>query len=217
MCSGSFRRRRLNDKQFGHRAVLLVVLTLLITNGILVVAQEKAVTKTVTKPGVLSGRVFAITNGGDVKPARMANIYLLYEYHGKTVSDKEYQGTAGGMAWSDQESRRLKDYSQWLKENGKDTSESLWCRTELLGYNKSVLEIMKWADSENKRWQVIIGQADEEGTFKISVPHPGKYRLLIRGRAGFNEAYWNTDVAVNAGVETTVKLAAPSKSCLEIE
>lgn len=201
-----------------HLRILFVVIVLLSTYVGPAFAQQKTARKIVTKPGVLSGRGFAITAGGDIKPARMADVYLLYECHGKMPeADKEYQGTAGGMPFMDQELKRLTEYTQWLEENGRDLSESLVCRRELLSYDSFVVQMMTWAKDQNKMWQVIIDQADEEGTFKTSVPHPGRYRLLIRGKAGLNEAFWNADVVVNSGEETTVKLSAPNKACLTIE
>ncbi len=57
--------------------------------GLTCVAQTKAPNKGTSsapkqasvaarKPGVVSGRVFAITAGGDIKPARLAKVYLIY-------------------------------------------------------------------------------------------------------------------------------------------
>lgn len=47
------------------------------------------------KAGVVSGSVFAITKGGDLKPARMAKIYLFYASQGSAESDET--GTAGAV------------------------------------------------------------------------------------------------------------------------
>ena len=193
-----------------------------------VAAQQKRTAKTVMRPGVLSGRVFAITTGGDIKPARMADVYLLYvckSAEKRTCHDvNEYKTSAGGSPFTAQEVKRLDEFNKWLSgevrqqdENGSGASESLVCRKELIGYDGTILETMKWAEAQNKIWQVIVAQADEEGTFKITVPHPGAYKMLIRGKAGLNDAFWTDDIVVNPGVETKVKLSSPEKACLKDE
>ena len=54
------------------------------------------------KPGVISGRLFAITAGGDIKPARFAQVYLL-------------DGAAILKAWYDQLHISRSDYLTQLK------------------------------------------------------------------------------------------------------
>jgi len=180
-------------------------------------AQQKPA-KTAVKPGGISGRVFAITNAGDIKPARMADVYLFYVVRSANFSlpdvHKEYQGSAGGDQWMDQELKRLKTYGQWLEENGSTTSEVLICRRELLSYDEPVIGTMKWAEQQNKDWQVLTGNTDEEGMIDLTVSHPGMYRLVVHGRAGFNDAVWQSDVVVTPGAATKVKLSAPVKACI---
>jgi hypothetical protein len=147
-------------------------------------AEQKPVSKAARKPGIVSGRVFGITSGGDLKPARMADVYLLYVYRKADLSgaDKEYQESAGGGNRMDQELKRITGYGQWLSGEGSSASESIRCRRELLSYEESVIQTMKWAQRESKDWQVIAGNSDEEGAFNISVPHPGKYRASSHGQ-----------------------------------
>ena len=77
---------------------------------------------------------------------------------------------------------------------------------------------VRWAIDENKRGQVVEGQADEEGNFKIEIPYPGEYHLVARGRAGFNEALWTMDrVAAKAGIETALKVSEIDESCIDLK
>jgi hypothetical protein len=68
---------------YKRSSVKRILLSLLLIAVSCVFAQQKP--KTASKPaspgpGIVSGRVFAITGGGDVKPARMAKVYLMYLY-----------------------------------------------------------------------------------------------------------------------------------------
>jgi hypothetical protein len=54
--------------------------------------QTKAAAST---KGTLSGRVFAITGGGDLKPARMADVYILFAFNvtrdGKAIESEDFK------------------------------------------------------------------------------------------------------------------------------
>jgi hypothetical protein len=63
----------------------------------------------------------------------------------------------------------------------------------------------------------LSAEADEEGQLRIVVPRSGKYLLIVRGRAGFNEAFWKADVTVESGAETVVKLGHPEKACVVMQ
>lgn len=53
---------------------MLILLVLVVVAG---AQQQKSLP---ARAGVISGSVFLITKGGDLKPARMANVYLFYKY-----------------------------------------------------------------------------------------------------------------------------------------
>jgi hypothetical protein len=83
-----------------------------------------------------------------------------------------------------------------------------------LTYDKALVGTLHWAQDEKKLNQIVLANADEEGLFKVSAG-PGRYSLLIIGRAGFNDAVWLADeVSLEGGKETTIKLSSPKKSCL---
>jgi hypothetical protein len=228
-------------------------------------AQQKPSPRSAVKPGIVSGRVFAITKGGDLKPARMAKVYLFYvERGGLRAAPREGQDTAG-FAWMDSLSKGLEENSKSSEEQNKVAAElnkerqatqaaedralaqgdldlsirlgqvdsdlgakmranlasdSSDCRKGLMAYRKSLADTLKWASqkeewSEDRTWQVVLADTDEDGVFKIAVARPGVYILLAHGQAGFNDAFWVTDsFTVNLGAETVLKLSIPEKACL---
>ena len=224
------------------------------------------------KPGVASGRVFAITPAGDIKPARLARVYLLsldnlaaihawydtlhlakVQYMAQikadqdiglhkfdpnnndmSVEDKNWENlrTSFLAAASPNEKntmralieddidaqlalvKQLAEIERSLVRNNGQWSDEIECMRDLLNYDKALLGVRKsrW---ENKDWnQLLSAQADEEGQFRIVVPRSGKYMLTVRGRAGFNEAFWSADIIVATGAEAVVKLGQPEKACL---
>ena len=77
----------------------------------------------------------------------------------------------------------------------------------------------EWVVTNHKESQLIMTQTDEEGTFSVRVS-PGIYEVYVRGRAGFNEALWDTEVGfdtrVQPGARVVLKLAKPRVSCLDL-
>lgn len=210
------RTRHLN-KYFSGFALWLLVAAATILMG----AQAKSQAKPVVRPGVVSGRVFLITVGGDIKPARMANVYLLYLYRSVKFAEahKEDQNSAG-MEWGVELNKAMEENIKATQERQAahdfSNSESLNCLRSLAEYSSALSKTSDWVSANKKEWQLIVGQADEEGNFRIAVPRPGDYRLVVDGHAGFNNAVWETHpVTVRPGIETTVKMASPEKACLE--
>jgi hypothetical protein len=73
------------------------------------------------------------------------------------------------------------------------------------------------SNNGDKLWQILFTDADENGLFKVTVPHPGIYTILADGRAGFNDAFWElNNVIVGPGITKTVKLSRPEESCLPL-
>lgn len=177
-------------------------------------AQQKAGAKTAAKPGVVSGRVFLITGGGDIKPARMATVYLLYWYRNSQGKELDLDSSAGSTYLSHRVEASEK-VSNAPEQERVNWSKSERCSKWLSAYNKAVKDTLKWTMDEKKEWQVLLADADEEGKFRITVPRAGGYVLLVRGQAGFNQAAWEeVNVSVKPGVETALKLASPKEACL---
>jgi hypothetical protein len=192
----------------------------------------KAAKTTVSAPlklGVLSGRIFAITTGGDIKPARLAKTFLFYvRRSGKSVEAIEEDQNSAGSAWLTEEAKALEAFNEaWTKMlkqfNEAETVElqrrilgsgSSVCLKELTAYENAVIGTLAWGkENPTRSSQILYADADEEGAFKIPA-QPGIYTLVASGRAGFNEAFWDAEVTVEPGTETTVKLASPKKACL---
>jgi hypothetical protein len=174
-------------------------------------AQAKSQAKPVVQRGVVSGRVSLITPAGNIKPARMASVYLIYVYRGEKFPHEDSE-TAGRL-WVGELTKALKED---MEKMSVQNIESRPCYMDLLIYSSSFRKALKWASANKQEWQIITDQTDEEGNFKISVPHPGDYDVLVRGRAGLNEAVWESPnyVTVTLGEETTIKLSSSEVSCV---
>jgi hypothetical protein len=206
-----------------NQAIYGLIFWLLVTSStVLTGAQAKPKTKASVKPGVLSGRVFLITVAGDIKPARMAKVYVLYMYRSVAYAEahKDDQDSAG-MKWLRAYNKAMEDDLKAHEEKSADPnhhySEAVWCLGKLAQHAKAIRETLDWVSANNKGWQFIIGQADEEGYFSIPIPHPGRYHLIINGHAGFNDAVWVTDedITIDPGVETTIKMSSPEVACAQ--
>ena len=179
---------------------LFVLLLLLAVATIAGAQQHKSQP---ARAGVVSGSVFLITKGGDLKPARMADVYLLYLYPSvkQANAHPEEWNSAVGLIFG---------------ENYIKAPLEIDCLKKMQVYYDALSQTLKWASANHKDWQILTTEADENGAFKIAVPRPGKYIILASGHAGFNDAFWWDDdgVVVNPGATTTVKLSSPAKSCL---
>lgn len=197
---------------WGLGIVCLCVVTAGITNG-----QQVPTKVGVPTRGALSGRVFAITEGGDLKPARMADVYMLFSSgvtrDGKAVDVGE---TADG-AFMDAQHDGTVQYLKEFEENYQ-WSDEIACLKELAVFRPAMIKTIEWALAHKKTSQIIKTQSDEEGGFSASLP-PGKYHLLVRGRAGFNEALWDSGmeyVDIHPGSHVEIRLSSPDKSCLDV-
>jgi hypothetical protein len=146
-----------------------------------------------------------ITKGGDIKPARLASVYLI-SWDGASNS--------AAQSWHNAYQIAVREYIAKLPES--QWSESTACKMELLTYDQAILAVLQ-SDALSKL-KILIGQADEEGNFKMADVQPGLYILVASGRGGFNEARWEEgSVEVKPGMETSLKLASPDKACLDLQ
>lgn len=240
-------RARQLDRYFSGFALGLFVAGTMMLPGV----QAKSQSESAVKPGVISGRVFLITQAGDIKPARMAHVLLFYDSD-PSVATAENDKNSVGHEWRveylkaliaynaerEKVMRALEDAQRQSKSGDKherrEAAKNLpiaeanlhaqvasSCSDHLLLYNSALSATLKWeiANAQEKSWQLISEQADEDGHFKIAVPRPGKYVVIVTGRAGFNEAVWKTEdpVTISPGEETTIKMGSPAHSCLATE
>ncbi|MGA2851348.1 MAG: carboxypeptidase-like regulatory domain-containing protein [Terracidiphilus sp.] len=167
--------------------------------------------------GSLSGRVFAITKSGDLKPARMADVYILYSSgvarDGKSVD----VGETPELVFLKEQNHAQALY---VGEIGKNTqwSEKETCMHDLATFRPSMIKALGWVVDHKKKNQIVTTQTDEDGNFAAPLP-VGKYHVYVRGRAGFNESLWDTDldyVSIQPGAHVVLKLSSPSTSCLDV-
>ena len=160
--------------------------------------------------GSISGRVFLITRGGDIKPARYAHVYLMgltpNQHHESAIS--VFQG------------RQISGLDALIKdaESGSAAadSEEARCQKKLLVVTESLQASERWAESNKGASRFTGVQTDEDGEFQISGisldigagevvegTNPDKtkiavvtwgFKIAVQGRAGANDAYWVEDV-----------------------
>jgi hypothetical protein len=176
----------------------------------------------VAKAGIVSGSVFAITKGGDLKPARLAHVYLLYVHRSVSFANAHPDDdNSAAMSWIDNHNKAMEQYDKELSAEGMNWSDAVMCRKRLLTYHEALSQTLEWMKGNQKSWQMLAVDADENGAFRIAVPHPGDYIVLATGQAGFNDGFWVTDLlntaAVKPGQTTNVKLSSPAEACLNVE
>jgi hypothetical protein len=148
----------------------------------------------------VTGKVFAITGGGDLKPARMARVYLL-------------QGCEHGPCASLTYMNKLGD-----KLRAQLKAHDFSCRVDLLTRLDALKETLtEWSTKSDNAIQVQFGSTDEEGVFQFQkvLPNSEPYFVLVSGRAGANDAWWQGEVKVDPGKDATTKLGSPEKACLD--
>jgi len=167
----------------------------------------------------VSGRVFLITESGDMKPARFAHVYLLYLWSGipqtGQAANAPSPDTAGTVFLSKQTEGMQQEIEE-MKDASTPTDESFHCKRRLLTVKKALLETVDWAKESNKSQQLIGTDTDEEGIFHSSGIGPGRYTVIALGRAGANDAFWATEVFARSGEPVSVKLHSPETACLDL-
>jgi hypothetical protein len=198
---------------------LLLMYLLLPTTGL---AQNNIAS---TSPGIVSGRVFAILENGDLRPARMATVYLLWKYRSSAESlaevRKGIKRPSAELTYLDEYNKAKEAELEEMERDNTAWSDSKSCRKDLRAVDHAIEATIQWSLEQKKPDQVLTTQADEEGNFRMTGVRPGVYDVIARGRAGFNEAFWDVgdvesglkDITVVSGREMKVKLGSPVKAC----
>ena len=195
------------------------------------VAQQRATPKStkapLAKPGIVSGRVFIINGSGDLKPARLANVYLLWMQRTKWNDLTEQERAEGGASrvWAklglEAAEKRAELAHQRLEAskplNTRDDAvpNAAECIEDLQTYLSAINSMNKWWEDPKNSNKILFTNTDEEGGFKIEA-QPGFYTLIAYGKAGFYNAFWSLDDAliVESGKELTAKLTKPEQACI---
>jgi hypothetical protein len=180
-----------------------------VTLGILLAApgaqtQQRVATKEQTVPSFhLSGRVFLITQAGDLKPARMVTVNF--------VSPDIY---ILQMEWSIKLSKQRIETMERTGETGPGDS----CHNDLQIERAALGYALALHDQEGSVH--YDAATDEEGNFSFDVKKAaeGDWAVFATGRAGFKEAFWVQAVEVKPGKPTMyLKLAKPKNVCIDVE
>ncbi len=197
------------------RGKLIVCLCIVV--GSAANGQHTPTQNAVSGRGSLSGRVFAVTEGGDLKPARMADVYILYQ-SGVTRDGKAVDvGEAADLVFMEAHNHAQELFIGEMGKNPQWT-EKEECMKDLATFRPSMSQALDWAQEHKKQNQIVTTQTDEDGNYSASLP-VGKYSVYVRGRAGFNESLWDTgiyNVTIQPGAHVVLKLSSPEKSCLDI-
>jgi hypothetical protein len=193
-----------------------------------------------TRPATLSGRVFLITKSGDLKPARMALVYLFFmntmPKRGETESEAASRHlqdghTAGGEwakqsadAWEANATFAHDQLTKWKEDGYHPSSESIdkvECTHTLVTTLQALNKAVEWAEANQKASQALRTTTDEEGNFAFTISRPGVWEVYAYGHAGFNDAFWGgtlkSSLIVEAGAAYTLKLSSPETACLVME
>jgi cytochrome c6 len=154
--------------------------------------------------GVVSGKIFFITRGGDLKPARLAMVFLLDAHAGENARD------SASLFYYNTKLANMKASFRQLA----DPDDNISCQTSLLVFGNSLKSTLEWNERERKDL-IKIGETDEEGAFRFPGVPPGEYLILAQGHAGANRAYWEGEATAETGKEVSIKLSSPKNACLE--
>jgi len=153
----------------------------------------------------ISGKVFLITQGGDLKLARFAQVILLY---GGVLGGSQDTGTASIFYY--------RKKGENLKASWPSPSHPTSCQTDLLVFNSSLKSTLEWGQTTGKATaQIQVTTSDEEGTFQFRQVPVGEYTVIAWGRAGFNDAHWEESLKVQPGQSVAMKLSSPHVACVD--
>jgi hypothetical protein len=147
-----------------------------------------------------TGKIFAITIGGDLKPARLAQVYVL---SGDAAS--KFEARISSSAADVKSQLDAMEVSKDLYERLKRVQ----CINRIVANRDNVLDLRdRYPNS------VVSSQADEEGNFKINGVTPATLlKIIAFGRAGTNVGMWIEFRILEAGKDEAVKLSSPSLAC----
>lgn len=145
----------------------------------------------------ISGRIFLITAGGDLKPARMAHVYIVVDAQQTSVSKQALPLTKALQRDCDDVQFALHNDSQVIRA---------WVFSK---FQKDFSSL----DGFFKVSAVVASEADEDGRFKSNHLPPGLYTVIAVGQAGVNYGYWADSVMAGAGQQAEIKLSVPVQVC----
>jgi hypothetical protein len=164
--------------------------------------------------GSISGSLSAILNNGDMKPGRLARVFLIYVnsadgWKGKTKNPPGFK-TAGSQFQGEMGDLLIKHADTVM--HGPGIPEAQECKWKLATYNAGLRAGSDWA-SANDPTQLMQTNADEEGTFTFERVPPGVWFIVAVGRAGINDSVWEETQIIEAGNRVSTKVVSPKAAC----
>jgi len=162
----------------------------------------------------LSGKAFAITKGGDVKPALLAHLYL---FSAKNPISRHILKQVALIDELDKKLRGIADNDPGYKV---EPDLERHCHEFLHDLDREAAD-----DLKEKLWEpsaqhptgpfspTYTTDTDETGAFSISDIEPGDYLVVVRGQAGSNDALWIDKVTLVSGEAKTLKLSSVAQAC----
>jgi hypothetical protein len=190
------------------------------------------------KPATVSGYVFALTKGGDLKPARLAKVYMFYSRaigeSADQVVEKNANSTFAADVFAKETVNGLEEARAWQADKPYLRESTICNNTLAREFDGAIVKTVEWG--KDHQTQVLFGDTDEEGKFEITVPRspqdvysfetgvphdfvfaPGVYLVIAYGSAGYNNAFWESEVKIEPGETVKLKMSAPTLACLKMD
>jgi hypothetical protein len=165
---------------------------------------------TSSRNGSISGRIFLVTVLGDLKPARLIRVYVLNE---KGLEEYTFESMQESVkrrrALAQEDDEHIKADPNYVPLTD-DQEALLFVRDS----EEEILSLVEKATKAGKRVRTTL--TDEEGRFNVTGLPAGGYWIAAFGRAGANEATWDTSAKVYAASDTVVKMGSPDTSCVDL-
>lgn len=165
------------------------------------------------RSALLTGKAFAITKGGDLKPARLASVFVLsgdaalqFKDSMASIQSKAAEAESRLRQPLDSDGTPLPGFDVFLHLRRKDI-----CLESYINTLRSVIDLAKQNPDS-----AVTSDTDEEGLFRVTGLKPGMYTVIVVGRAGANFSVWTRDVSLEAGKEQALKLHSPSIACFDL-
>ena len=167
----------------------------------------------------LTGKVFAITNGGDLKEARFASLSLLTGDSATQFKSTllQVQAKVAAAEAKAQERPLAERNSGTLFDHDAiefaEIRRKLTCANSFEEIAQKVVDLAK-QDVLTKQDTLISAKTDEEGLFNVVGLKLGAYTVVAQGKAGANSAVWMEDVVVlENGKNSPLKMHSPVLAC----
>jgi len=156
----------------------------------------------------LTGKVFAITKGGDLKPARMATLFVLSgdaaaQFKSNMLSETSRAAEAAKTDSGLVDPMVAGDFSELL-----ESLKRRYCRDAFVSTFEEAVNLAKRNPDS-----IVTSETDEDGIFRVTGLTSGTRTVVAIGRAGSNDAVWVEDVTLESGQETPIRMHTPSMAC----